>query len=58
MTSAGLVWPAELAPFQVHLAAFGAGRSPEVAEAADALHDQLATAGIDVLYDDRDVSPG
>lgn len=54
----GLVWPAELAPFRVHLVALGAGRSPEVAEAADTLYDRLAAAGIDVLYDDRDVSPG
>ena len=54
----GLVWPAALAPFQVHLLALGAGRSPEVAEAADALHDRLVAAGVDVLYDDRDVSPG
>jgi prolyl-tRNA synthetase len=54
----GLLWPAELAPFQVHLAALGAGRSPEVAEAADALYDRLEAAGVQVLYDDRDVSPG
>jgi prolyl-tRNA synthetase len=54
----GLVWPAALAPFQVHLAALGAGRSPEVAAAADALHDRLVAAGVEVLYDDRDVSPG
>ncbi|HEY4928192.1 MAG TPA: proline--tRNA ligase [Acidimicrobiales bacterium] len=54
----GLVWPAALAPFQVHLLALGTGRSPEVAEAADALHDRLVAAGVDVLYDDRDVSPG
>jgi len=54
----GLVWPAELAPFQVHLAALGAGRAPEVAEAADDLYGRLVAAGIDVLYDDRDVSPG
>ncbi len=54
----GLVWPAALAPFQVHLAALGAGRSPEVAEAADALYDRLVAAGVEVLYDDRDVSPG
>jgi prolyl-tRNA synthetase len=52
------VWPAALAPFQVHLAALGAGRSPEVAAAADALHDRLEAAGVEVLYDDRDVSPG
>ena len=29
-----------------------------MAEAADALHDRLVAAGVDVLYDDRDVSPG
>jgi prolyl-tRNA synthetase len=29
-----------------------------VAEAADALYRDLVDAGIDVLYDDRDVSPG
>jgi len=54
----GLVWPAELAPFQIHLAALGAGRAPEVADAADALYERLVAAGTDVLYDDRDVSPG
>ena len=54
----GLMWPVELAPYQVHLAALGAGRAPEVAAAADALYQRLAAAGVDVLYDDRDVSPG
>jgi prolyl-tRNA synthetase len=54
----GLQWPEALAPFQVQLLSLGAGRSPEVAEAADALHDRLVAAGVDVLYDDRDVSPG
>ena len=54
----GLVWPVGLAPFAVHLAALGAGRSPEVAEAADALYGRLVGAGVEVLYDDRDVSPG
>jgi prolyl-tRNA synthetase len=55
---AGLSWPSEAAPFQVHLCALGAGRSPEVAEAADRLHQRLQDAGVEVLYDDRDVSPG
>jgi prolyl-tRNA synthetase len=56
--AAGLVWPAEVAPYQVHLLALGASRSPEVAESADRLYDDLQAAGIDVLYDDRDLSPG
>jgi prolyl-tRNA synthetase len=29
-----------------------------VGEAADALYGRLVAAGVDVLYDDRDVSPG
>ncbi len=54
----GLVWPAEVGPFDVHLAALGTGRAPEVAAAADRLYERLAVAGVEVLYDDRDVSPG
>ena len=55
---AGLVWPAEVAPYRVHLLSLGIGRSPEVAAAADRLYDQLVGAGVSVLYDDRDASPG
>jgi prolyl-tRNA synthetase len=54
----GLAWPAAAAPYQLHLASLGAGRSPEVAEAADQLYQRLVDAGVEVLYDDRDVSPG
>jgi prolyl-tRNA synthetase len=54
----GLAWPPEAAPFRVHLAALGAGRSAEVADAAEELYRRLVEGGVDVLYDDRDVSPG
>lgn len=54
----GLVWPAEVAPHRVYLAALGAGRSPEVAAASEGLYASLVAAGVDVLFDDRDVSPG
>lgn len=54
----GLVWPEEAAPFAVHLLALGAARAPEVGEAADRIYTELVEAGVDVLYDDRDVSPG
>jgi prolyl-tRNA synthetase len=49
----GLVWPASIAPFSAHLVALKGGT-----EEADLLHDELAAAGIDVLYDDRAESPG
>jgi prolyl-tRNA synthetase len=55
---AGLRWPAEVAPYRVHLLALGADRSAEVAEAAERLYLRLVEAGVDVLFDDRAVSPG
>ncbi|MGO8870555.1 MAG: proline--tRNA ligase [Acidimicrobiales bacterium] len=54
----GLAWPRSIAPYEVHVVALGAGRSPEVAAGADELYRQLVAAGVEVLYDDRDVSPG
>ena len=55
---AGLMWPEEVAPYRVHLLAVGANRAPEVGEAADRLYLALQEAGVPVLYDDRDLSPG
>jgi prolyl-tRNA synthetase len=54
----GIVWPEPMAPFQVALVPVGYHRSPAVRDAADRLHDQLATAGVEVLMDDRDERPG
>jgi prolyl-tRNA synthetase len=53
----GLLWPAEVAPFDVHVIA--TGRDDIVFEVAAKLVDDLEAAGQDVLYDDRPkVSPG
>jgi prolyl-tRNA synthetase len=56
----GIVWPDPLAPFAVHLVALGGKgeTAAEVRAAADALYDGLRGAGVAVLYDDRDASPG
>jgi prolyl-tRNA synthetase len=54
----GLAWPPQAAPYQVHLASLGAGRSTEVADAADLLYERLTAGGVEVLYDDRDLSAG
>ncbi len=53
----GVVWPHPIAPYQVHICALSLDR-PGVAEAADQLYNSLEAAGIEVLYDDRDESPG
>src|SRR5688500_327031 len=54
----GICWPIEVAPYRAHLVAIGAQRDAAVAEAADGLYRRLADAGLAVLCDDRDESPG
>jgi prolyl-tRNA synthetase len=53
----GIVWPASIAPYDVHVLALHGG-----AEEVLALSEQVATtldgAGFDVLFDDRDERPG
>jgi prolyl-tRNA synthetase len=54
----GIVWPASVAPYRVHLVAIGGQKQPDVTETAEALYGRLTDGGVDVLYDDRDESPG
>ncbi|MDP4299784.1 proline--tRNA ligase [Leptothrix discophora] len=54
----GIIWPESIAPFTVVICPIGYDRSAEVKAAADALHDELRDAGIDVLLDDRGERPG
>jgi len=54
----GIVWPDALAPFTVVVCPIGYDRSAEVKASADALHDELAALGVDVLLDDRGERPG
>tara|TARA_R110000868_G_scaffold410652_1_gene699504 strand:+ start:98866 stop:100629 length:1764 start_codon:yes stop_codon:yes gene_type:complete len=53
----GLLWPAEVAPFDVHVVA--TGRDAAAFELAASVAGELEASGRDVLYDDRPkVSPG
>lgn len=49
----GLCWPSQIAPFDVHLISLSGTESD-----ASALYEKLEQMGIDVLWDDRDISPG
>jgi prolyl-tRNA synthetase len=49
----GIVWPRNVAPFAAHLLALG-----ETKKEAEALYKKLIDEGIEVLFDDRDASPG
>ena len=53
----GIIWPLPIAPFQVHLCTLKA-EDNKVSETAEKIYADFNTAGIDVLYDDRDESPG
>ena len=54
----GIVWPAEVAPYAAHLVTLGAAKDPTVVEVAERLHAFAIEAGHEILWDDRDESPG
>lgn len=54
----GIIWPEPLAPFMVSLIPINAHKSERVRTTADNLYQALHAAGIDTLYDDRDLRPG
>ncbi len=54
----GLTWPSSLAPCDVHLVLLPARKDPSVAERAERLYQELRSAGLRVLFDDRDERAG
>ncbi|MBX3487722.1 MAG: proline--tRNA ligase [Candidatus Paracaedibacteraceae bacterium] len=53
----GIIWPEAVAPFKIGLINLKAGDT-KADTLAEGLYTQLRTAGIDVLYDDRDERAG
>ena len=53
----GIVWPAAIAPFQVHLTTVNV-RDAAMAAIGERVYADLRAAGLDVLYDDRDERAG
>ena len=57
----GIIWPKSVAPFHVHLITLGSKDDAvreRVESVASGLHDDLEAAGIEVLWDERDLRPG
>ncbi len=57
----GIVWPESVAPFTVHLieiAGKEGGEKSHASVTAENLYKKLTSAGIEVLFDDRDARPG
>ena len=50
----GIIWPKNIAPFDVAIAPINMQKSEDVSNAAIRLHDELTSAGLDVLlYDEK-----
>ena len=54
----GILWPINMAPFQVAIIPIGYHRSESVKQCADLLYKQLSEQNIEVLLDDRNERPG
>ena len=54
----GLIWPVSVAPFHVHLVALAGKEGSATRTAAEQLYQELTLKGLEVLYDDREESPG
>jgi prolyl-tRNA synthetase len=54
----GILWHGELSPFHIHLIGLNIAKDPAIASACEKLYSDLTAAGFDVLYDDRNETPG
>jgi prolyl-tRNA synthetase len=54
----GLIWPVSIAPFAVHLVLLRGKENNQAELAAERLYTDFQNAGIEVLFDDREESPG
>jgi prolyl-tRNA synthetase len=53
----GMVWPAEIAPYDVHVVVLG-WDNPELVRIGEEIAASLSAEGLDVLLDDRELRPG
>lgn len=54
----GLIWPAAIAPFSVHLISLAKDKESETAKQAEEIYKKLSDNGVEVLFDDRNESAG
>src|SRR3989338_5244281 len=53
----GIIWPKSVAPLTIYLAGLNID-DEEIKQQADAAYEELTKAGIETLYDDRNIAPG
>lgn len=52
----GIVWPKSIAPYDLYFATIV--KAPEFSKIADEIYNDLQKAGIQTVYDDRNIGPG
>ncbi|WP_297492954.1 proline--tRNA ligase [Persephonella sp.] len=53
----GIIWPESIAPFKLHILALNI-KDNQIKNVAEEIYNKAKEKGIEVLYDDRDISPG
>jgi prolyl-tRNA synthetase len=53
----GMVWPAEIAPYDLHVVVLG-WDNPELVSIGEQVAESFSAEGLDVLLDDRELRPG
>ena len=54
----GLRWPISITPYHCSLVALGSDKDESIREDAELLYRELTEAGVEILFDDRDLRPG
>lgn len=52
----GIIWPASISPYDVYLCFIG--KTPETKELIEGIHTEFKNAGLEILFDDRQLGPG
>ena len=54
----GIIWPKSIAPFELSIISIGYSKDQKIKNYTDSLYEGLKEIKIDLLLDDRDISPG
>jgi prolyl-tRNA synthetase len=54
----GIIWPKSISPYEISIISIGYKKNTAIKDYADNLYMELKKMNLDVLLDDRDISPG
>ena len=54
----GIIWPKSISPYEISIISIGYSKNTTIKDYADNLYMELKKLNLDVLLDDRDISPG